>query len=208
MTTTENPTWRVPVQERSRRRFRSILEAAALELDATSYERLSLDAVAKRAGSSVGSVYRYFPDKTSLVGALLHSHTDRLSELFDAASTAADQPFEDVVLSVSERYERFILATPGLSTIAAASLVDRDARGMFRESMAPLETGLLESLTRRFPHLGRERLSTVATVVVRLTESLMTVAATAQGPSREAVLHEMRVLIRGYAAELAETDVG
>lgn len=202
MTSTANPTWRLPVQERSQRRFRGILEAAGLELDETSYERLSLDAVAKRAGSSVGSVYRYFPDKVSLVGALLHSHAESLSELFSAA-TNADQPLEDVMLSVAEHYERFILATPGLSAIAAASLVDRDAREMFRASMAPLETGILEALARRFPHLGRERLSTVATVVVRLTESLMTLAATSPSPSRAALLREMRVLLRSYAAELA-----
>lgn len=71
--------------ERNRQR---ILKAAAKVFTERGFEA-TLDEVARRAGVGVGTVYRRFPDKKSLAGALFEERIDRLVEM---AERAQDQP--------------------------------------------------------------------------------------------------------------------
>ena len=59
-----------PVQARSAARLTSLLDAAASVVDELGYERLTTAMVAERAGSSIGTVYRYFPDRIAVLQAL------------------------------------------------------------------------------------------------------------------------------------------
>lgn len=60
----------LPVQERSRIMVAAILEAAAQVLERDDQGRFTTNAVAARAGVSIGSLYRYFPNKTAILLAL------------------------------------------------------------------------------------------------------------------------------------------
>ncbi|MGW9450341.1 TetR family transcriptional regulator [Streptomyces sp. NPDC055632] len=71
---------RAPVQQRSAERLARILDACALLLDETGYERLSTRAVAVRAGVPIGSVYRFFGNKRAMVAALALRNLDRYAE--------------------------------------------------------------------------------------------------------------------------------
>ena len=48
----------------------TILEAAAAEVDESGYHRLTMDAIAARAGASKGGVYRFFSNKSDVALAL------------------------------------------------------------------------------------------------------------------------------------------
>ncbi|MER7910031.1 TetR family transcriptional regulator [Streptomyces sp. NPDC096068] len=71
---------RAPVQQRSAERLARILDACAVLLDETGYERLSTRAVAARAGVPIGSVYRFFGNKRAMVAALALRNLDRYVE--------------------------------------------------------------------------------------------------------------------------------
>ncbi|MFF5636432.1 TetR family transcriptional regulator [Streptomyces sp. NPDC012825] len=71
---------RAPVQRRSAERLARILDACAVLLDETGYERLSTRAVAARAGVPIGSVYRFFGNKRAMVAALALRNLDRYAE--------------------------------------------------------------------------------------------------------------------------------
>ncbi|MFJ4872777.1 TetR family transcriptional regulator [Streptomyces sp. NPDC088757] len=71
---------RAPVQQRSAERLARILDACAVLLDETGYERLSTRAVAARAGVPIGSVYRFFGNKRAMVAALALRNLDRYAE--------------------------------------------------------------------------------------------------------------------------------
>ncbi|MEW1904916.1 MULTISPECIES: TetR/AcrR family transcriptional regulator [unclassified Streptomyces] len=71
---------RAPVQQRSAERLARILDACAVLLDETGYERLSTRAVAVRAGVPIGSVYRFFGNKRAMVAALALRNLDRYAE--------------------------------------------------------------------------------------------------------------------------------
>ncbi len=61
---------KLPVQERSRATVEAILEAAAQVLEQQGYAASTTNAIAKRAGVSIGSLYEYFPDKNAVFAAL------------------------------------------------------------------------------------------------------------------------------------------
>lgn len=61
---------RTPKQERSKEMVDAILDATAQVLIEEGYDRASTNKIAARAGVSIGSLYQYFENKESLVGAL------------------------------------------------------------------------------------------------------------------------------------------
>ena len=60
-----------PKQKRSRVTVDSILEATAQILERFKLSESTTDKIAKLAGVSIGSLYQYFPNKESLVSALI-----------------------------------------------------------------------------------------------------------------------------------------
>jgi AcrR family transcriptional regulator len=58
----------------------SLLDAAAAAIDAVGYERLTTAMVAERAGASIGTVYRYFPDRIAVLQAVSARAVERFNE--------------------------------------------------------------------------------------------------------------------------------
>lgn len=56
-----------PVQARSRSRLEQIAAATRLAIADIGYERFTTADVAERAGCSIGTVYRYVPDRVALL---------------------------------------------------------------------------------------------------------------------------------------------
>ena len=67
---------RVPRQSRARTSVDVILEAAAQVLEAVGEAGFNTNAVAVRAGVSIGTLYRYFPDKAAVLRALALQETE------------------------------------------------------------------------------------------------------------------------------------
>jgi AcrR family transcriptional regulator len=69
-----------PVQARSTARLAALLDAAARVIDEIGYERLTTAMVADRAGASIGTVYRYFPDRIAVLQSLAARNAERVGE--------------------------------------------------------------------------------------------------------------------------------
>lgn len=100
-------------QARSLETVRVIVEAAARILEQHGRDGFSTNAVAERAGVSIGSLYQYFPRKEALIGALIVRET---SHLIDDAEAAGAQVTGNAALSalivaaVAHQLRRPILA--------------------------------------------------------------------------------------------------
>ena len=77
-----------PVQARSAASVDAILEATIQVLLATGKERLTTSRVAARAGVSVGTLYQYFPNKNSLLQAVLRLHFAQVTSAVEEVCTA------------------------------------------------------------------------------------------------------------------------
>lgn len=76
---------KAPRQARAARTIATIVEAAAQVLEGRGLEGFNTNAVAERAGVSIGSLYQYFPSKDALTVALLMRESERFYEEASAA---------------------------------------------------------------------------------------------------------------------------
>ena len=193
--------WRVPVQQRSKRRFDQILDAADAELAEVGWHRFTMESVGMRANGSIGSVYRYFPSKLSLIAALVDSQNEQLRQVFE---TPADdgRPFEDVVQELIDKYGAAVRRTPGIAAVGRAAMVDHEAHQLFRSALEPARQWMAGALRHRLPAIEDARLEDAAAVLVLLIESLLLFSNQPDPPSRDVILRELRLILRGYMSEL------
>lgn len=79
-----------PVQSRAVETYACILEAAAQVIEQHGIGAFNTNAVAERAGVSIGSLYQYFPGKDALVIALMRREKERFGQDAAAALDAHD----------------------------------------------------------------------------------------------------------------------
>ena len=77
-----------PVQARSEQTLTVIFDATVQVLLRHGYAHLTTTRIAERAGVSVGSLYQYFPNKQSLLAAVLGRHLDQIAEAMESACIA------------------------------------------------------------------------------------------------------------------------
>ena len=125
---------KTPTQARAEQTVAALLEAAAQVLERDGLEGFNTNAVAERAGVSIGSLYQYFPGKDALTLALMRREDER----FEAeAAMALGQP------DGSEAIRCFIGACvrQQLQRPALAHLLDvQQARPALRKEAGGAET--------------------------------------------------------------------
>ena len=85
-----------PLQSRSKETFGAILEATARILETEGLEAANTNAIAARAGVSVGSLYQYFPDKAAIFAELIRQAESGLGDMLEKLlAHTAGQSLED-----------------------------------------------------------------------------------------------------------------
>ena len=130
-----------PLRRDAERNRQRVLAAAAevfteRGLDAT------LDEVARAAGVGIGTVYRRFPDKESLVAALFRERIDNLVTVAENACAVAD-PWQAVV-SFLEYAAASMAGDLGLRQLMMFATYGKDRVAYAREQMRPVITKLVE----------------------------------------------------------------
>jgi AcrR family transcriptional regulator len=96
---------KTPVQRRAAVTVGAISEATIQVLLKQGLNRLTTTRVAERAGVSVGTLYQYYPNKESLLFAVLADHLDHVTAAVEAAcERARHQPLSDMVKAVVEAF--------------------------------------------------------------------------------------------------------
>jgi AcrR family transcriptional regulator len=108
---------KTPVQARSAVTVQAITEATVQVLLSHGTDRLTTTKVAKRAGVSVGTLYQYFPNKQSLLFAVLERHLDKVSAAVEGAcERACHLPLAAMVQDVVEAFVDAKMQRPDIST--------------------------------------------------------------------------------------------
>ncbi|MBX3199538.1 MAG: TetR family transcriptional regulator [Labilithrix sp.] len=178
-----------------------ILEAAAQVFAADGYEVATMDAIAARAETSIGSIYQFYPNKAAVFDALVRRHHDGIRVFFDGL-------FAGPLLEGSWRS----LLDSGIDAIAALHRADAGFRAVFRGlhfTKAMLDEG--EALNRelaervavvfeqKLPALPAPRRAFVAMMVVELVSAMLILSAR-RPDEASAVMAETKALLRLYLA--------
>ena len=94
-----------PVQRRASNRIDEILDAGAEVVDEVGPELLTTTLVAERAGASVGTVYRYFPDRLAILQGLADRNVRALAERFEEV---AAEPRDDVLDDLTALFHAYV----------------------------------------------------------------------------------------------------
>jgi AcrR family transcriptional regulator len=96
---------KTPVQARSAVTVQAISEATIQVLLSHGVERFTTTRVAERAGVSVGTLYQYYPNKRSLLFAVLENHLDKVAARVEAAcESARHKPLAEMIKEMVEAF--------------------------------------------------------------------------------------------------------
>jgi AcrR family transcriptional regulator len=188
-----------PRQARAHATFDAILEAAARILAEHGPQRLTTNAIASRAGVSVGSLYQYFPDRRAIVRALLEREMVRAEAMRPPALDDAGHPPQQRLRAAVDWHfdvhaDRPALAS-ALQRLAAAHLPAAELRRL--DALRAARTARLIETLGVGPDVDRD----LAAFVVATCLASITDAAAARRPAelRSAALRtEVTALLSGY----------
>lgn len=184
---------RIPTQARGEKRVAAVMDAAALVIAEVGYEAATMSEIACRAGSCIGSVYQFFPNKGSLTQALRTQYAGRIRDLWEplqeqASSLTLDALVDKLIGSMTE----FVDQNPAFLQLLDApdSTRNPSARAVFREMIARiLAVKLRASWTR---------LMRVASVTLQLLRAMNELYAEAPKDERRQITREFRTVLGCY----------
>ncbi|MRG61538.1 TetR family transcriptional regulator [Agromyces sp. CFH 90414] len=187
-----------PTQRRSTQRLDALLDAAAEIVDEVGFERLTTQMVAERAGASIGTVYRYFPDRV----AVLHGLRDRCVDRFRARvaerlTQTSLQSWWDLIETAMDAFAELYREEPGFGVVHAGDreIAEDGTEPEFASRMARFiidEFGGRDDTDELRFRLG---------VAIEIADALIHRAYTRDAAGDERYLAEAKVVVRSYLAE-------
>lgn len=199
-----SPAGRGPMQERGRRRFDAILDAAAAILVESGLAGFTMHGVAARANTSIGSMYHFFPDGDSVLRALGERHVARLSALLeelrdtdDATWSAA--PLDEAVNAILNPIVSYMESHPDLFALPheiPAEGCEPADHGLDTTSMEMFE----RFIRARTPNVRDDDCRLRARMMHSITEGVAMRAAKYPVTERTPLFRELRVAVASYLA--------
>lgn len=138
---------KTPVQARSTVTVEAIYEATIQVLLSEDAERLTTTRVAERAGVSVGTLYQYYPNKQSLLFAVLERHMNKVSEAVEAAcERARGKPLAAMAQDVVEAFVDAKMVRSDISTALYRIATQVDGPALVRRAFQRSEKALATAL--------------------------------------------------------------
>ncbi|OLR91337.1 TetR/AcrR family transcriptional regulator [Actinokineospora bangkokensis] len=97
---------RTPTQYRASRQIERILDAASRVVTEKGFAGTTTADIAKAAKVSIGSVYRYFPDKTAVMKAVVERNSARYLRQVDTET--ADEPAHRWRAAIEQAYDIYV----------------------------------------------------------------------------------------------------
>ena len=200
---------RLPKQKRSQQRVERILEAAAEVFASVGYEAATTHAIAARAGTAIGSLYQFFPDKLAIFHALEERHMEQVRAIHAKLMTPqmAQLPLEQMIQQLVETFAEYF-EHPGPKVVYIQYFVAPEMFQYFDESF---NQGLIQEfasfLRLRNPSLSVEKSELLAEVCLQCYNSLLLVALRSDYPRgsakgdrthRKQLYEEVRELLVAY----------
>jgi AcrR family transcriptional regulator len=200
-----DPLVRVRAQQaRSRATLERILISAGKTFDEVGFEAATMEAIAIRAEVSIGSVYRFFNDKQSLIHTLADRWQARCGEMFarlytpESLDRDADAVIGDFITWLGELLGEFA----GARALLSAALVAPEPSD--NEKWTRQVERFIDHYAPGLPP-GRRRMA--ALTYISVTSALM-VGAVNSGPTMGRHLRGARSVLGGYIHELAAEAPG
>jgi AcrR family transcriptional regulator len=190
---------RPPQQERSERTLAVILDVASGLFAEVGFEATTMTAIAARSGTSIGGLYHYFPDKTSIVQALIHQYGLAIEAewkpLITQAPGLTPRKFADIFIETMLRVVRQHPAYLALQTAPIRLRRDPASRRALRLAIA-------NALRARNPALSEQRAFLSANVVVQIVGGIPRIFAESATQDQPAIVADYKIILTAYLTSI------
>ena len=186
---------REPRQPRAERRVAELLKIAGAVLAENGYESATMTEIAERAGTSIGTVYQYFPNKQAVVLALQNQYATTMDERWAEVEEAAGRlSMEEIAHRLVEITSRFVEEHPALFLVLDAPL----KQGRSTQRRVRLRERMARVLQSKAPELPWEVAYRMANVSVQTVKGMTVLYAGAGSEERGELIAEYRLILAGY----------
>jgi AcrR family transcriptional regulator len=188
---------RAPKQERALHKIALIFEATMRLLESRQISELTTNAIAAKAGISIGTLYQYFDDRDAILDALSGRELSGLgSKVMDAMSSAVSRsPEERLRLLVGAVFETYGGRGRVHRVLLEHALTQRRAR------LNPLISAISEELSRE-GRTGPRLTPAEAFVLTNAIAGVLRAVVTSAYPAaqREALQEALNRLVKGFVS--------
>jgi AcrR family transcriptional regulator len=185
----------VPQQERAARTRSLFLDTAEKLFVEVGYDAATMTAVAERANTSIGALYRWFPDKAALGSALMVRYSQEIEEHWaPALAAAARVPTPEFAAMMIETTMDFFRERPAFFVLREAPIKRYRApaaRKNLREAFA-------RAFRSRKPALSHDRAYLIANVVINTMKGFLASAASAAPKEQHVLTVEFTTMLSLY----------
>lgn len=191
----------IPKQGRAMRRRVQILSAAEKLLEELEFSEVTTRKIAEGAGIPIGSIYRYFPNKFSIMAAIAADTIETVDQkLADLLSTFEDMSdWERIIDKTIDIVTNAYLSRKGYVNILRAMIHTPELQNL----TAAYKAGMVKSLTENFILQGvfpsgvkAESVSEIVVVVYNAMEAKVFLCS--DEALRKALIKEWKLLVKSY----------
>lgn len=190
-----------PRQDRSRRRYLQILAAASERFAAEGYDATTMDAIAIEAGTSIGSIYRFFPNKPAIFHAVASFALAQIRAAVVEVIADAEQPATRWHELLDEVIDRLVLVhreDPAVRAMLANLQLYDEFAEQDQRLTAELVTAAAGLLATRAPRLAPPQRTLVATMIVQTIAGILVLAQREPTPLAEGMTEQLKLMLRRY----------
>lgn len=162
-----------PVQQRSTERITSLLDAAAALIDQNGIDGLTTSDVATRSGSSVGVVYRYFPNIQSLLRALASRNMDKFTTTVFGPLSEQPEGWVAAMNAAIDAYVDLMRTEPGFRALGFGDVIDRRFITPDGANNSVLAKAFTELFTGTYGMIPSDDLSLDLEIIIEIADALL-----------------------------------
>jgi len=172
----------IPQQSRSQQRVDSILDTAAELFTEVGYETATTNAIAERAGISIGTLYRYFSDKDAILRGLATRYHQEERELFKRTFTddVVYLPLPVLLDRLVDPFLELYCDCPVYAHILLGTDVSADIAAVSHEIEREVIERLTDVLQRVAPHIDKHQAYLTATICKSSVKALISLRSSEQ----------------------------
>jgi AcrR family transcriptional regulator len=183
-----------------------ILDAASHVFADAGYDASTTEAIAERAGTSIGSVYQFFPNKLAIFNAIAVRYVERVRELFGSFVAprgplprgSGSTPWFDLLDRAIDAFAAFHKSEPGFRAILLNWRVSADmvlANDDVNRELAKRTEQVIAPLA---PALSPARRALVATMIIETVSAMLILSARRGSAIGDAIIVETKTMLRRY----------
>jgi AcrR family transcriptional regulator len=194
---------RRPVAGPARKTVERILASTADLLDEVGFDDLSTNLIAERADVNVASLYKYFPNKYSVLTALAEQMRDEQLELLsDRLQPGGDWRGE--LEALLDAYVELFLYRPGFAELASVLSSSPPLREVDQASLAAEARVIAERVVSYGIEGTRADREAIARVMLEAARGVLPLVRRAAPARRRRLLRELRRMLEAYLASYIE----